>query len=272
MIKQNLETILSKLPSGVQLVAVSKFHPVERLMEAYNAGQRIFGENRPQELAAKVPQMPADVQWHFIGHLQTNQLKLVLPYASLVQSVDSLHLLEAINAWGAANNKVIDVLLELHLGAEETKQGFSEEEILSIMAIGEEVPSETCGPFVGGSAPQLSPCGSRPISPRDKPSDPASAGRSDERRESHSHSEGIPSPMANVRIRGLMGMATNTEDMDVVEKDFIRIETLYNKIKSFGFPAFDVLSIGMSGDWPVAVKHGATMVRIGTDIFGPREY
>ena len=142
MIKQNLESILGKLPSGVQLVAVSKFHPVERLMEAYDAGQRIFGENRPQELAAKVPQMPSDVQWHFIGHLQTNTLKMVLPYASLVQSVDSFHLLEAINNWGAANNKVIDILLELHLGAEETKQGFSEQEILAI-AISGGMASET---------------------------------------------------------------------------------------------------------------------------------
>ena len=220
MIKQNLESILGKLPSGVQLVAVSKFHPVERLMEAYDAGQRIFGENRPQELAAKVPQMPSDVQWHFIGHLQTNKLKMVLPYASLVQSVDSFHLLEAINNWGAANNKVIDILLELHLGAEETKQGFSEDEILSIIAI----------------------------------------------------SEGTPSEMANVRIRGLMGMATHTENEALIEKDFERIETLYNKIKSTGLPGFDILSIGMSGDWPLAVKHGATMVRIGTDIFGPREY
>lgn len=267
MIKQNLETILSKLPSGVQLVAVSKFHPVERLMEAYDAGQRIFGENRPQELAAKVPQMPADVQWHFIGHLQTNKLKLVLPYASLVQSVDSLHLLEAINAWGAANDKVIDVLLEMHLGAEETKQGFSEEEILRIMAIGEEVPSETCGrPWPHEwEGPDGSCAGGKTC---------FSVGATDSGRDEAKRrvSEGTSSQMANVRIRGLMGMATNTEDMDVVEKDFIRIETLFNKIRSFGLPAFDILSIGMSGDWPVAVKHGATMVRIGTDIFGPREY
>jgi len=220
MIADALNQLRAALPSGVQLVAVSKFHPVERLMEAYNAGQRIFGENRPQELASKVPQMPADVQWHFIGHLQTNKLKLVLPYASLVQSVDSFHLLEAINNWGAANNKVIDILLELHLGAEETKQGFTEEEILSIIA----------------------------------------------------SSEGTPSPLANVNFRGLMGMATNTEDEDLIEKDFERIEKLFNKIKAFGLPYFDTLSIGMSGDWPIAVKHGATMVRIGTDIFGPREY
>ena len=142
MIKENLHKISTALPEGVALVAVSKFHPVERLMEAYNAGQRIFAESRPQELAAKVPMMPADVQWHFIGHLQTNKLKLVLPYVKLVQSVDSLHLLEAINTWGAANNKVIDVLLELHLGSEQTKQGFTEEEILNLINSAG-TPSET---------------------------------------------------------------------------------------------------------------------------------
>ena len=228
MIADALNQLRAALPSGVQLVAVSKFHPVERLMEAYNAGQRIFGENRPQELAAKVPQMPSDVQWHFIGHLQTNKLKMVLPYASLVQSVDSMHLLDAINAWGAANNKVIDILLELHLGAEETKQGFSEEEILAISG---GMASETLRGFAPSSL-----------------------------------------PLANIRIRGLMGMATHTEDDTLIEADFARIETLFNKIKSMGLPGFDILSIGMSGDWPLAVKHGATMVRIGTDIFGPREY
>ena len=214
MIARNLQSIQEKLPSGVQLVAVSKFHPVERLMEAYAAGQRVFGENRPQELAAKVPQMPSDVQWHFIGHLQTNKLKLVLPYVSLVQSVDSLHLLEAIAAWAAANGRTVDVLLELHLGAEETKHGFTEEEILEL----------------------------------------------------------APAPPAGVRVRGLMGMATNTDDEAVIEADFARIEALFRRIQALGLPAFDQLSIGMSGDWPLAVRHGATMVRIGTDIFGPREY
>ena len=216
MIKDNLHEINSKLPSDVTLVAVSKFHPVERLMEAYNAGQRVFAESRPQELAAKVPQMPADVQWHFIGHLQTNKLKLVLPYVSLVQSVDSLHLLQAISTWAVANSRVIDVLLELHLGAEETKQGFSEDEILSL-------------------------CHSE---------------RSEE----------------SIRIRGLMGMASHTEDRAQVEGEFARIEALYKRIKASGMEDFDTLSIGMSGDWPLAVQHGATMVRIGTDIFGPREY
>ena len=218
-ISDRLCELRRQIPSGVALVAVSKFHPVERLMEAYDAGQRLFAENRPQELAAKVPQMPSDVQWHFIGHLQTNKLKLVLPYVSLVQSVDSLHLLEAINRWAFENGRVVDVLLELHLGAEETKQGFSEEEILEIL-----------------------------------------------------RGEGIGSEPGNLRIRGLMGMATNTDDMAVVEKDFERIETLYRRIKASGMDGFDILSIGMSGDWPLAVRHGATMVRIGTDIFGPREY
>lgn len=213
MIASNLQSILRKLPSGVQLVAVSKFHPVEQIREAYAAGQRVFAESRPQELAAKVPQMPADVQWHFIGHLQTNKLKLVLPYVSLVQSVDSLHLLDAIKSWALANHRTVDVLLELHLGSEQTKQGFTESEILTILA-GEASPA--------------------------------------------------------VKIRGLMGMATNTEDMSVVERDFERIEALFRKIQAMGVPDFTELSIGMSGDWPLAVRHGATMVRIGTDIFGPR--
>ena len=114
MVSDNLKALYEKLPSDVKLVAVSKFHPVSRLMEAYAAGQRRFGENRPQELAAKVPRMPSDVEWHFIGHLQTNKLKLVLPYVSLVQSVDSMHLLEAIDKWGRDNGKVVDILLELH--------------------------------------------------------------------------------------------------------------------------------------------------------------
>ncbi len=214
MIADVLHTLKEQLPADVQLVAVSKFHPVERLMEAYEAGQRVFAESRPQELDRKVPQMPEDVQWHFIGHLQTNKLKLVLPHVCLVQSVDSLHLLQAIDAWGALHNCVIDILLELHLGSEATKQGFSEEEILSILA----------------------------------------------------------QPFANIRIRGLMGMATNTDDMAVVDQEFAKIEDLYNRIRREGRPDFDQLSIGMSADWPVAIRHQATMVRIGTDIFGTREY
>ena len=198
-------------------MAVSKFHPAQDIIEAYSAGQRRFGENRPQEFAAKVPVLPADIEWHFIGHLQTNKLKFVLPYASMVESIDSLRLLEAVEKWGSEHGKVIDVLLELHLGAEETKGGFTEEEISDI----------------------LSPA----------------------RRASFQH----------VRFRGLMGMATNTDDESVVEADFARIEAFKKRLDSvFALPDFTELSIGMSHDWPLAVRHGATIVRIGTAIFGPR--
>lgn len=214
MIASALQSIRSQIPQDVEIVAVSKFHPVSSLMEAYQAGQRSFGESRPQEFAAKVPQMPSDVRWHFIGHLQTNKLKLVLPYVTMVQSVDSLHLLEAISRWGQANSRRTDVLLELHLGAEETKQGFSEEEILDIV-----------------TRPEAS--------------------------------------FPGVRIRGLMGMATNTDDESLIEADFARIQALFKQISG---ACLDQLSIGMSGDWPIALRHGATMVRIGTSIFGPREY
>ena len=191
-------------------------------MEAYDAGQRRFGENRPQEFASKVPQLPSDIEWHFIGHLQTNKLKMVLPYASIVESIDSRHLLDAVQKWGSENGKVIDVLLELLLGAEETKGGFSELEIEDILS------------SANGTA------------------------------------EG---EFSHVRLRGLMGMATNTDDMTVVEADFARIEAFKRHLDAkFALPDFTELSIGMSGDWPIAIRHGATIVRIGTAIFGPRSY
>ena len=218
MIEENLNRIKSELPSGVKLVAVSKFHPMEAILEAYQAGQTVFGENRPQELAAKAVQLPQDIEWHFLGHLQTNKLKMVLPYATLVQSVDSVHLLQAIDNWGSANDKVISVLLELHIGAEETKQGFHEEEILDILF----------------------------------------------------HAEDY----RNIRFCGLMGMASHTDDQEVINADFERIDTFMAYLVDL-FPdldSFNQLSIGMSDDWPVAVRHGSTMVRIGTAIFGAREY
>ncbi len=218
MVEDNLKIILKELPPGVKLVAVSKFHPASDILAAYNAGQHRFGENRPQELAAKVPALPDDIEWHFIGHLQTNKLKFVLPYASLVESIDSLHLLEAVDKWGNEHGKVIDVLLELHLGAEETKGGFTQDEIETIL--------------------------SRSMS-----------------------------DFPHVRFRGLMGMATNTDDMSVVEADFARIEAFKRHLdEKFQLPDFTELSIGMSHDWPLAVKHRATIVRIGTAIFGPRTY
>ncbi len=228
MIAERLNTILSELPQSVKLVAVSKFHPLSAIREAYDAGQRVFGESRPQEFAAKVPLLPADIEWHFIGHLQTNKLKLVLPYASLVESVDSVHLLEAISRWAVSDGRTVDVLLELHLGSEETKSGFSGEEILDICraAAGEDVPSVRSRALCG------------------------------------------------IRLRGLMGMATNTDDKAVIRSEFERIAAIKRLINT-DFPSlesFTELSIGMSDDWPLAVEAGSTTVRIGTAIFGPREY
>ena len=217
-VASRLERILSELPSGVRLAAVSKFHPVERLMEAYEAGQRVFAESRPQELAAKVPQMPADVEWHFIGHLQTNKLKLVLPYATLVQSVDSERLLQAIEQWASVHGRTVSVLLEVHISSDAAKQGFTDAEILSVLG----------------------------------------------------HTARFP----HVRFRGLMGMATLTEDTAVIAGDFARIAALKALVNE-KFPDltdFTELSIGMSGDWRLALEAGSTMVRIGTAIFGPREY
>ena len=224
MVEDNLRKIYGELPPGVKLVAVSKFHPSSMILSAYHAGQRCFGENRPQEFAAKAIELPDDIEWHFIGHLQTNKLKLVLPYASMVESVDSLHLLEAIEKWGSLNGRVTSVLLELHLGAEETKGGFTEDEITGIL-------------------------------------------------ESVTDADAV-NPYPHVRFCGLMGMATNTDDEACVEADFMRIREFKERLDS-SFPElkdFRELSIGMSNDWKIAVRHGATIVRIGTAIFGPREY
>ena len=235
MVEDNLKRVYKELPPGVKLVAVSKFHPCEEIMAAYRAGQRRFGENRPQEFASKVGQLPEDIEWHFIGHLQTNKLKLVLPYASLVESIDSRHLLDAVERWGRENDKVIDVLMELHLGAEETKGGFTETEIEDILAT---VVRQAHQP---SPAPELV--------------------------------EGLEGPYPHIRFRGLMGMATNTDDVDVVEADFVRIEAFKRCLDAkYALPDFTELSIGMSHDWPLAVRHGATIVRIGTAIFGPRNY
>ncbi len=219
MIRENITAIRRELPPEVKLVAVSKFHPVEAIREAYDAGQRVFGENRPQEFEKKVAEL-ADLglEWHFLGHLQTNKLKLVLPYASLVESVDSLHLLDAVQDWGKANGKVVSVLLELHIGAEQTKQGFKEEEILEILFRAEKY--------------------------------------------------------TNIRFCGLMGMATHTDCEDDIRADFARIADFKAYLQDL-FPEqadFRELSIGMSGDWRIALGYGATIVRIGTAIFGERQY
>ncbi|MCR5325489.1 MAG: YggS family pyridoxal phosphate-dependent enzyme [Bacteroidales bacterium] len=217
-IAQNITQLHKELPPQVKLVAVSKFHPVESIEEALSAGQKVFGENRPQEFEKKAQALAGrGIEWHFIGHLQTNKLKMVLPYADLVESVDSEHLLSAINDWGAKAGKTIPVLLELHVAAEETKQGFYEEEILDIM-------------FRAGS-------------------------------------------FKNIRFCGLMGMATNTDQEEDIRADFARIQAFYDYLRDL-FPEyadFRELSIGMSGDWRLALDYGATIVRIGTLIFGERQ-
>ena len=252
MIKEVLNKLYSELPATVRLVAVSKFHPFEAIEEAYEAGQRVFAESRPQELLAKVRRLEevraakdaemrvlctglstdhhdssldsaeaymADVEWHFIGHLQTNKLKMVLPYVSLVQSVDSVRLLDAIQAWGEANAKVISVLLEPHVAAEESKQGFAAEEIYSIL----------------------------------------------------DNSAAYP----NICFRGIMGMATFTDDQTVVASDFAALRSIFDTCRS-RFPHlaedFTKLSIGMSDDYPLAIEYGSTMIRIGSMIFGERNY
>ena len=229
MIKDVIDRLHRELPAAVKLVAVSKFHPFEAIEETYEAGQKVFAESRPQELMAKVrrleeirierckPDYMSDVEWHFIGHLQTNKLKMVLPYVTLVQSVDSLRLLEAINSWGAANSKVIAVLLEPHVAAEESKQGFEPSEILDVLNRRSDYPF--------------------------------------------------------ICFKGIMGMATFTDDLSVVEGDFAAIRSLYDECLKL-YPAlaedFTELSIGMSDDYPVAVRYGSSMVRIGSMIFGSR--
>ena len=220
-IAQNLQCITAQLPQGVRLVAVSKFHPVDKVMEAYNAGQRIFGENRAQELAAKAPQMPTDIEWHFIGHLQKNKVRMIMPWASTIQSIDSIQLLQLVNKEAARIDHHVNVLLQLHVAKEQTKSGFSIDEVLKTAE------------------------------------------------------EGAFNNLSNVTICGVMAMATFTDDMSQVASEFELVHNTFLTLRDKYFasnPAFKEISMGMSDDWPVAVKHGATLVRIGTDIFGAREY
>lgn len=220
-IAQNIERITAQLPQGVKLVAVSKFHPIERLQEAYAAGQRIFGENRAQELAAKAPQMPSDVEWHFIGHLQKNKVRMIMPWASTIQSIDSTELLQLVNKEAARIDRHVNVLLQLHVAKEQTKSGFTVEEVLKAA------------------------------------------------------SEGAFSNLSNVTITGMMAMATFTSDMEQVASEFEQVHDTFVKLRDNYFAGderFKEISMGMSDDWPIALQHGATLVRIGTDIFGQREY
>lgn len=217
----NLKKVLADLPEGVRLVAVSKFHPVEELREAYDAGQRIFGESQVQELQRKVAAMPSDVEWHFIGHLQTNKVKYLAPYVSMIHAVDSLKLLREIDRQAAKNDRVIDVLLELHIAEEETKYGFSPSDCRELLASGEW-------------------------------------------RE-----------LRHVRICGLMMMATYTDDSTQIRLEMEQAQRLFHELKANYFaeePSFCERSWGMSHDYKIALETGATLVRIGTTIFGERVY
>lgn len=218
-IKNNLLEIRSTLPENVTLVAVSKTKPVPDLMEAYEAGQRIFGENKIQEMAHKFEQMPKDIEWHMIGHVQTNKVKYMAPFVSLIHGVDSMKLLAEINKQAAKNNRVINCLLQIHIAEEETKFGMDEEE-LTVVITSEEF-----------------------------------------------------SQMKNIKVTGLMGMATFTDDEFQIKKEFDHLKSIFdnlNKQPKTHNLAPETLSMGMSGDYTIAIASGSTMVRIGSSIFGHR--
>ncbi len=216
---ENINKIQKELPSGVTLVAVSKTKPSELIMEAYNIGHRVFGENKVQELVDKYQELPKDIEWHMIGHLQRNKVKFLVPFVSLIHGVDSLKLLRAINNEGAKIQRVIPCLLQVHIAAEATKFG------LSAMALEELLNREDFGSF------------------------------------------------KNIRIRGLMGMATYTDDQQQIKAEFGKLKSLFDTVKQRYFnqeAAFDTLSMGMSGDFRLAIEQGSTMVRVGSAIFGER--
>ena len=217
-IKTEIERLRNELPEGVTLLAVSKFHPVEALREAYDAGQRAFGESRPQELKLKAEILPRDIEWHMIGHLQTNKVKYIAPFVTLIESLDSERLAQEINRQAEKCGRTIDCLLEIHVTDEESKSGWAYDELLS---------------FVRGGGFTAYP---------------------------------------NIRIRGVMGMATFTDDETVVRHDFKRLAECKAELSEYFGEEFDTLSMGMSDDYRIALECGTTEVRIGSTIFGVREY
>lgn len=208
-IAQHIAAIRATLPQGVQLICVSKFHPAEAILEAYNAGERDFGESRVQELCAKQPQLPTDIRWHFIGHLQTNKVRQIVPFVHLIHSVDSVRLLETINSEAAKIDRIVNVLLEVHTANETTKSGFLPEE-LQVLDL-----------------------------------------------DQYEH----------LNICGLMTMATNTDDEAEIHRCFRLLNSLADSD-----PRFAIRSMGMSDDYLLAIQDGSNMIRIGTDIFGARQY
>ncbi|TDO83190.1 hypothetical protein EV143_102456 [Flavobacterium chryseum] len=216
-IQSNLNTIKATLPENVTLVAVSKTKPVSDLMQAYEAGQRVFGENKIQEMADKWEEMPKDIQWHMIGHVQSNKVKFMAPFVSLIHGVDSLKLLQEINKQALKNNRIIDCLLQIYIAEEETKFGLDENELNELLS-------------------------------------------SSELKE-----------FKNIRILGLMGMATFTENQNQIQKEFAHLKSIFDSIKKKNkLESFSTISMGMSGDYQLAIECGSTMVRIGSSIFGGR--
>lgn len=225
-IRGNINDVLKELTKGVTLCAVSKYHPIEAVKEAYDAGQRIFGESREQEVKLKYEALPKDIEWHFIGHLQTNKVKYIAPFISLIQSVDSERLLDEIQKQAVRNNRTIDVLLEVHVAKEESKSGFDIDELKQLL-----------------------------------------------------DNTNIAQRWQNVRVRGVMGMATFTDDEQQISSDFSRLMQCYHDLldgplarQGITAEQFAIRSFGMSEDYRIAIAHGSNMVRIGSRIFGEREY
>ena len=220
-IAENIRQMKASLPAGVTLVAISKFHPVEALREAYDAGQRVFGESRAQELVAKRKALPEDIEWHFIGPLQSNKVKDIVPFVRLIHSIDSRKLLEEVDKQARKHDRVVDVLLEIHVAREESKHGFTPEE---------------CEALLGDEA---------------------------------------VARLEHVRVRGLMAMASLTDDERRIREEFRTVRELFEKLRDGvcrDNASFTVLSMGMSHDYPIAIEEGSTMIRVGTHIFGEREY
>ena len=211
-----IKELHASLPQGVALVAVSKFHPVEALNEAYEAGQRVFGESRVQELLVKHEALPKDIEWQMIGHLQTNKVRQIVPFVSLIQSVDSVRLIECINREAERIGRVVDILLEIHIAQEESKTGWQYAELVDYLQ------------------------------------------------------SGAFAELKHTRVRGVMGMATNTDDEAVIRNDFERLAECKNELAEYFGEEFDTLSMGMSDDYDLAIECGSTMVRIGSSIFGNR--
>lgn len=220
-ITKNIQLLQAELPQGVRLVAVSKYHPNEAILEAYNAGQRVFGESKVQEMVAKYEALPKDIEWHFIGHLQTNKIKYMAPFVSLIHGVDSLKLLKEIDKQAAKAGRRIKCLLQIHIAQEETKFGFSPSECKEMLAQGEW------------------------------------------------------KELNNIQLCGLMGMATNTDDIEQIRSEFRLLSGLFKDLKATFFAdseTFCELSMGMSDDYAEAIQEGSTLVRVGSKIFGERVY